>query len=72
MRHISIMRENRHEQGIVMPLPCLHMKTEIMSVYSSYCQSGGASVSTKCTLEFPGLKAIYHLESGRGQGTFVN
>lgn len=44
------MRENGHEQGIVLPLPCLHTKAEIVSIYSSYCHPGGANVSTKCTL----------------------
>lgn len=44
------MREDGHEQGIVVPLPCPHMKAEIESIHSSYCHPGGANVSTKCTL----------------------
>lgn len=52
------MRENRHEQGIVVPLPCLHMKAEIESVHSSYSHSGSANASTKCTLGFLSRKYL--------------
>lgn len=69
MRHICIMRENGHEQGIVVPLPCLHMKTEIMSVYSSHCQPGVANVNTKRTLwSFLVSELFTNLKVGEGRG----
>lgn len=59
------MRENGHEQGIVVPVPCLHMKAEIESIHSSDCHAGGANVSTKCTLSVLASEIFTH-SKGRG------
>lgn len=68
MKHVCIMRENRHEQGIVVPLPRLHKKAETESVYSSYCHPGGANVSTKCTLSFLTSEIFTNSKEEKGWG----
>lgn len=55
------MREDGHEQGIVVPLPCLHMKAEIESMHSSYCHPGGAKCEHKMHPQCLGLRNIYQL-----------
>lgn len=56
------MRENGHEQGIVGPWPCLHMKAEIASMYAfQLLPPWGCQCEHKMHLQFPDLRNISQL-----------